>query len=229
MKKHLVFILIALLTLLSCSAKDKPKITKVIITQNFHDTFWNKDLSVEIYNSGTEEIEELINKISKAKTISINSAIKEVLEEGEFNINFYSNENIILDYTVWNKQNANDNLSGKFKKLEIIELIPNMIHPSHKVGPVREDLFIGLSEEVLVKTFGENFIESEPYIYSKEVYPIYEDEPDYVKYLTRDDFGKNIKTITWKSDDKTIRIWFIKDKDMWKSFSSLEYIRGVQF
>ena len=228
--KKIAILIFACFLMIPCSGGEKKKVDHVVITQDYYDSFYEKRMSVEIYNGSTEGIESFVRKVESAKTISVLFAIKEALIEGRFLVEFYQNDNMILKYDVFNTQNAFDELRNKYKKLMVIDDIPNKLKVVYEKDVVREDLFINLTELSLIKTFGTDYVEIQNCVYDSSTFPKTEREPDYSRYLTPADYGKTIKALIWTIDNKTLIVWFIQNADAgFKSFSSLEYTDEVEF
>lgn len=68
------------------------------------------------------------------------------------------------------------------------------------------------------------------FVYDKNTVCKTEADPDYSKFLSEKDYGKEIKILSWKINNRNIRMWFIQDENgIFKCFDSVEYTDDVKF
>mgnify|MGYP003293447408 FL=1 len=234
MKKCFIILFVLSFFITSCFSKPSKKIDNVKIVQKYYDQFYDEMVSALIYDDNPTEINKLVKKIQTAKTISDLFVIKEALTEGEFSVEFYQNNNNILRYTFFNSQNAYDEIKHNFKKIKAINLIPNKIQNLYQnISPdnemlVREDFFKNCLE-ITIKSIFENIKEISSFIYTKDYFPSTEIEPDYQKYLNENYYGKTIRVLSGRKNNKNIVLWLYEENETWKCFSSVEFSDSVEF
>ncbi|MBP5437135.1 MAG: hypothetical protein J6Y30_04050 [Treponema sp.] len=232
----LQIVIVLISTFSSCSSStNADKISRIKINQTYYDSFYNERFSVDIYDDSVKENVAFVNKVLNARTIT-DPMIKEALLNGEFIIEFFENKDLVLKYNVSNSFNAFDmlgNYNHRCKKLKIAEQIPGMIDIESwylKDEPrIREDLYKGKNEKVLISLFGNDYSIFRSFIYEENMEFISEIEPDYSKCLKNTDYGKKIKILKWKRKDKNIYAWFIEEDERWICFSSFEFGGNITF
>lgn len=238
MKTKLKIGLISFFSLLvifaSCKSKSSQSISNVKIVQTYYDQFYNESISALIYDGTPDEINELVEIIQKSKDISVLFVIKEALIDGEFSVKFYEGDVNLLNYRIFNSQNAYDEIHQKFKKVIAIDLIPNKIKNSYVNIPsgtemlTREDFFQNCSEAT-IKSIFTNIKESDSFIYSEDYFPATEIDPDISRYLDEEYYGKEIRVLYSIKNQKNIILWLVEESGIWKCFTSLEYNDSVRF
>ena len=93
---------------------------------------------------------------------------------------------------------------------------------------IREDFFKNCSE-MTIKSFFGDIKEASSFIYTKDYFPATEIEPDYHKYLNENYYGKTIKVLSGRKNNKNIVLWLYEENEIWKCFSSVEFTDGVCF
>lgn len=234
LKKSFIIIFVLSVFFISCYSKTPQKIDNVKITQNYYDQFYGETISAKIYDGNPTEIIELVGEVQNAKNISVLFCIKEALIDGRFVVEFYQDDKIILNYEICNSQNAYDEIKHKFKKIRAIDLIPNKIKNTYEHIPagtemlIREDFFRNCSE-MTIKSVFTDIHETTSFIYSKDYFPSTEIEPDYHKYLNENYYGKTIRVLHGRKNNKNIVLWLYEENKTWKCFSSVEFTDSVRF
>ena len=93
---------------------------------------------------------------------------------------------------------------------------------------VREDFFKNCLE-ITIKSIFENIKEISSFIYTKDYFPSTEIEPDYQKYLNENYYGKTIRVLSGRKNNKNIVLWLYEENETWKCFSSVEFSDSVKF
>ena len=234
MKKSFIILFVFSLLFTSCFSKIPQEIDNVKIVQTYYDQFYEESISAMIYDGSPNEINKLVDKIQTAQTTSVLFVIKEALIDGEFSVEFFQNNENILRYRIFNSQNAYDKIKHKYKKIRAIDLIPNKIKNTYEHIPsgtemlIREDFFKNCSE-MTIKSFFGDIKEASSFIYTKDYFPATEIEPDYHKYLNENYYGKTIKVLSGRKNNKNIVLWLYEENEIWKCFSSVEFTDGVCF
>ena len=217
----------------SCRSAAAEKISRMKINQTYYDSFYDEMFSVDIYDDSVRENTSFVDKVLNARTI-INPMVKEALKNGEFIIEFFEDDDLVLKYKVTNSINAFDMLNHyRCKNLKIAKQIPGMIDIGSwymKINrDIREDLFKGKNEKVLISIFGNEYSIFRTFTYEENMEYISEIEPDYSKYLKNIDYGKKIKILKWEKNNKNIYAWFIEKNEKWFCFSSIEFDEDIKF
>ena len=234
MKKSFILLFVFSLLFTSCFSKIPQEIDNVKIVQKYYDEFYEEAISAMIYDGSPNEINKLVDKIQTAQTTSVLFVIKEALIDGEFSVEFFQNNENILSYRIFNSQNAYDKIKHKYKKIRAIDLIPNKIKNSYEHIPagtemlIREDFFSNCSE-MTIKSIFTDIHETTSFIYSEDYFPSTEIEPDYHKYLNENDYGKKIRVLSGRKNNKNIVLWLYEENETWKCFSSVEFTDSVCF
>ena len=93
---------------------------------------------------------------------------------------------------------------------------------------IREDFFRNCSE-MTIKSVFTDIHETTSFIYSKDYFPSTEIEPDYHKYLNENYYGKKIRVLHGRKNNKNIVLWLYEENKNWKCFSSVEFTDSVRF
>ena len=95
----------------SCRSAAAEKISRMKINQTYYDSFYDEMFSVDIYDDSVRENTSFVDKVLNARTI-INPMVKEALKNGEFLIEFFEDDDLVLKYKVTNSINAFDMLKN---------------------------------------------------------------------------------------------------------------------
>lgn len=213
-------------------ANSEAKVDHVVIVQKFYNQWLDKQMEIEIFNGSPDEISEFVKTVQKAKTALPNRQIKEAVKEGEFDVQFYYHGELKLHYEIFNHYNANDLINNKIMYVKALDLIPNVFVNSYKNkdDDVISHRYVNYTSDAVIRALGNDYKECGRYVYDKNTFSKTEMDPDYSKYLSEKDYGKEIMVLSWRINNKNVRIWFILHEDgTFVSFDSVEYTDDVEF
>jgi hypothetical protein len=107
---------IALLGVCSVISAQENKTVKISL--NFNPPYGSG--SIEIYNDSYQRLAPMMNKLLKARRISVLGLIKEVLSEGRYTVEIYENDRIAQRYVVLNSQNVHDETNDRYLKCDVL-------------------------------------------------------------------------------------------------------------
>lgn len=210
MKWTVVFLFCSCL-FLACETTALEKCDNVKITQTYFDGFYGERVSAVIFEVSKDAAGDLVAAVAHSKTICTGQCVKEALNDGEFSIVFFKNNAVVLDFTVFNSQNAFDELTGEFKKIRAIDMIPNKIPVSFSKNATRRRDFYRNCSEMTIKTiFGDAIKEESPFLCANEYFP-------------EVDGGAQTRVLRCEKKGKTAFLLLIKNCDEWRCASSIEF------